>query len=184
MTKGDGFVSKFLKGIRGKQILVAGLCVLVAVSGFYRWKVDNDETVAVMSDEADVIDDTQTVAEDETEEYSDYFAKARYERDCARTEAAELLKVSSVDGEESEEILAKNRSMLESYAKSMERETAIENMVIAKGYSDCVAFVDDTGVRVIVKSDTLEAEGVAQIKDIVVTQTGAKATDIKISTKE
>ena len=43
-----------------------------------------------------------------------------------------------------------------------------ENMVIAKGYQDCVAFVDETGARVIVKTDSLKAESVAQIKDIVV----------------
>ena len=45
----------------------------------------------------------------------------------------------------------------------MEKETAIENMVISKGYQDCVAFVDETGARVIVKADSLKAESVAQL---------------------
>ena len=47
-----------------------------------------------------------------------------------------------------------------------------------------MAFVEDEGVRVVVKSDKLDAEGVAKIKDIVVEQTGVKATGIKISSKE
>ncbi len=179
-------MKKFLKGVRGKQILVSGLAVLVMVAGYYRWTVDkNAESVAVMSETKPSNDEVQPIVTDENQSgMSDYFAKARYERDCARSEAAELLKVSNTDGETSDELAAKNIEILEVFAKNMEKETAIENMVIAKGYRDCVAFVDDNGIRVVVKSDSLQAEGVAQIKDIVVEQTGAKATDIKISTKE
>lgn len=179
-------MKKFFKGVRGKQILVSGLALLVMVAGYYRWTVDKDaESVAVMN-EAQPSDEKvdKIPTEDNKSGMTDYFAKARYDRDCARSEAAELLKVSNTDGENSEELAAKNIELLETFAKNMEKETAIENMVIAKGYRDCVAFVDDTGVRVVVKSDSLQAEGVAQIKDIVVQQTGVKATDIKISTKE
>lgn len=180
-------MKKFLKGVRGKQILVSGLAVLVMVAGYYRWSVEkNEDIVAVMNEENPVQSEVKKIEQGEEQglEVGDYFAKARYERDCARSEAAELLQVANVDGAENAELAAKNREMLEVAAKNMERETAIENMVIAKGYMDCVAFVDDTGVRVVVKSDSLEAEGVAQIKDIVVEQTGVKATDIKISTKQ
>ncbi|MBR5156031.1 MAG: SpoIIIAH-like family protein [Clostridia bacterium] len=179
-------MKKFLTGIRGKQILVAGLAVLVAVAGYYRWAIEKDgTTVAVMNETKNQDGLEQPLStEKQQENMTDYFAKARYERDCARSEAAELLKVSNTDGENAEELAEKNLEMLEVFARNMEKETAIENMVIAKGYQDCVAFVDDAGVRVVVKSDTLQAEGVAQIKDIVVDQTGAKATDIRISTKE
>ncbi len=179
-------MKKFFKGVRSKQILVSGLAVLVIVAGYYRWTVDkNPESVAVMNEAQSSDNSVEQIPTDENQSgMSDYFAKARYERDCARSEAAELLKVSNTSGENSEELAAKNIEILEVFAKNMEKETAIENMVIAKGYRDCVAFVDDTGVRVVVKSDSLQAEGVAQIKDIVVEQTGAKATDIKISTKE
>lgn len=168
--------SKIFKGTRGKQILVTGLAVLVIVAGYYRWNVEGDvESTPVMSESVENAENDNQAAD------LDYFAKARYERDCARSEAAELLKVSNMDDEIA---LEKNRKMLETYAKSMEKETAIENMVIAKGYQDCVAFVDETGARVIVKTDSLKAESVAQIKDIVVEKTGLDPTEIKISTKE
>lgn len=180
-------MKNFIKGIRGKQILVAGLSALVVVAGVYRWsQMKEGESIVVNTDAT--IQDTQVekiepLNKAEDDYTTDYFAKARYDRDCARSEAAELLKVSATDGAESDEIIARNRELLEQYASDMKKETAIENMVIAKGYSDCVAFIDESGVRVVVKSDTLQKEGVAQIKDIVVQQTGAKATDIKISTK-
>ena len=180
-------MKNFIKGIKGKQILVAGLSALVIVAGVYRWTQTRDmESIVVnnaVSDPGIQVEKIVTADEKNDDYTGDYFAKARYDRDCARSEAAELLKVSVTGGEDSEEIALKNREMLEKYASDMKKETAIENMVIAKGYSDCVAFIDDSGVKVVVKSDTLQKEGVAQIKDIVVQQTGAKTTDIKISTK-
>ncbi len=173
-------ILKAFKGTRGKQILVTGLAVLVIVAGYYRWNVDGGiESTPVMSESVE--NEGNINSEKEQDVPSDYFAKARYERDCARSEAAELLKVSNMDDEIA---LENNRKMLETYAKRMEKETAIENMVIAKGYQDCVAFVDETGARVIVKADSLKSESVAQIKDIVVEKTGLDPTEIKISTKE
>ena len=169
-------ILKAFKGTRGKQILVTGLAILVIVAGYYRWNVDSGiESTPVMSENVENAENNEQATS------SDYFAKARYERDCARTEAAELLKVSNM---EDEIALESNRKMLEAYAKNMEKETAIENMVISKGYQDCVAFVDESGARVIVKTDSLKAESVAQIKDIVVEKTGLDPTEIKISTKE
>lgn len=168
-------MKKFFGGVRGKQIFVSGLAILVLAAGYYRMNFDKNAAFPVSGDEIqldmkeDVADNAQT----------DYFAKARYERDCARSEAAELVKVSAEDGEETAEVSEK----LAKYAKNTEDETAIENMVKAKGYADCVAFIDDAGVRVVVKGEGLDAESVAKIKDIVVEQTGVRATEIKISNK-
>ncbi len=170
-------MKKLLGGVRGKQILVSGLAVLVLAAGYYRWSVGKDFTALPTANDALPAENAETAAEGDSN--ADYFSKARYERDCARSEAAELVKTAAQDGEENKDTSEK----LAKYAKNTESETAIENMVKAKGYADCVAFVDDAGVRVVVKSEGLEADGVAKIKDIVIEQTGVRATDIKISNK-
>lgn len=174
-------MKKFLRGVRGKQVLVSGLAVLVLVAGYYRWSVDrNSEIMPVMNETLPQSNnEAETTKAEENE--NNYFAKARYERDCARSEATELLKASAQNGDENGGLATAEK--IAEYAKNIEAETAIENMVIAKGYADCVAFVDDSGVKVVVKSDKLEAEGVTKIKDIVIQQTGARATEIKISGK-
>lgn len=174
-------MKKKLNGVRGKQILVSALAVLVIVAGYYRWSTDKGGTVTVTNDAlpTEATGDAPTAEPDG----ADYFAKARYERDCARSEATDLLKVSSND-ENNKEASVNSAEKLAKYAEITEKETAIESLVKAKGYSDCVAFVEDNGVRIVVKSDKLDAEGVAKIKDIVVEQTGVKATGIKISNKE
>ena len=61
-------------------------------------------------------------------------------------------------------------------------ESRIESLVIAKGYQDCVAFINDGGVNVIVaKTETgLESADVARIRDIVLGETGAAADSIRV----
>ena len=61
-------------------------------------------------------------------------------------------------------------------------ESQIENLVIAKGYADCVAFMGDNSVSVVVSAanDGLQTEDVAKIMDIVLTETNYTADQIKI----
>ena len=178
--KGLLFMKKRLKKVKGKQILVSALAVMVIASGFYRWTAgDTDgETVAVTNDELPM-EDLEPTEETSADGETDYFALTRYERDCARSEEVELLTVAA---EYDEENLA-TAEKIEKHEKDAESEMAIENMVKSKGFEDCVAFVDDEGVKVVVKATGLEAKGVAEIKNIVMELTGVKPTAIKISNR-
>ena len=62
------------------------------------------------------------------------------------------------------------------------KEAQIENLVTAKGYTDCVAFMGEDSISVVVSSDTgeLTAEDVAKITDIVVGETKFSAGDVKV----
>ena len=61
-------------------------------------------------------------------------------------------------------------------------EAQIENLVVAKGYSQCVAFLSDGSISVVVSgvTDGLADTDVAKIGEIVMEQTGLKADQIKI----
>ncbi|MBO4940977.1 MAG: SpoIIIAH-like family protein [Clostridia bacterium] len=170
-------MKKFFKGVRGKQLLVSVLAVMVIVAGYYRWSVEQNESLTVTNEVLPI--EEQGEKEKGTVD-EDYFSRARYERDCTRSEAVEILTVSAISGDASAETNAK----IEQYAQSAEKESVIENMIMAKGYADCVAFVDDESVSVVVKAENLDKSGVSKIKDIVVGQTGMKATQIKISSKQ
>lgn len=179
-------MKKMLKKVRGKQILVSVLALMVIASGFYRWSLGKEEgnTVAVANEELPVeevadMEENETAQETSVNEETDYFALTRYERDCERTEAVEILTVAAEYDKEN----TSTKEKLEKHAKNAENETAIESLIKSKGYEDCVAFVSDEGVRVVVKATGLDAKGVAQIKDIVIETTGVKATAIKISNR-
>ena len=62
------------------------------------------------------------------------------------------------------------------------QEAQIENLVTAKGYADCVAFLGDDGISVVVSTDSgeLTAEDVAKITDIAMSETGLSASSVKI----
>jgi stage III sporulation protein AH len=62
----------------------------------------------------------------------------------------------------------------------MDKEMIIENLIKAKGFKDTVAFVNDDKVNIVVQSDGLIPSQVAQIQDIVVSQTGVAVEKIKI----
>ena len=113
---------------------------------------------------------------------SDYFASARLTRQQARNNAISLLQ-EAAEQENADANVANEASqgiqVLASYTLA---EAQIENLVTAKGYTDCVAFMGDECVSVVVstKSGDLTAEDVAKITDITMTETGLPAGNIKI----
>ena len=125
-----------------------------------------------------------TEAVDETGVYtgSDYFASARLTRQQARDNAISLLQ-EAADQENAGESVANEASegiqVLASYTM---KEAQVENLVTAKGYRDCVAFMGEDGVSVVVSTDSgeLTAEDVAKITDITVSETGCDPAGIKI----
>ena len=61
-------------------------------------------------------------------------------------------------------------------------EAQIENLVTAKGYTDCVAFMGDDSLSIVVSTadGTLNSTDVAKITDIAMTETGYAASAIRI----
>ena len=63
----------------------------------------------------------------------------------------------------------------------MEMEFTIESLIKAKGFNDVAVTVHKGSVNVIVDADSLSAEQVAQILDIVRSETGEPASNVKVS---
>jgi len=111
-----------------------------------------------------------------------YFASARLNRQQARDSALGMLQetVSSEGAEETAKLEA--GTAIETLAASTVSEAQIENLVIAKGYADCVAFISDNGVSVVVSAteNGLQDADVARIAEIVTNETGVPASQITI----
>lgn len=113
---------------------------------------------------------------------SGYFASARLNRQQARDSALDILRetMSSESAEEQAKLEAS--TAIETLAAATMSEAQIENLVIAKGYNDCVAFISEGGVSVVVsaKEGGLQDADVARITEIVTAETGVPASQIKI----
>jgi stage III sporulation protein AH len=61
-------------------------------------------------------------------------------------------------------------------------EAQIESLVIAKGYTDCVAYISDEGISVAVAAPEggLKQEDVAVIADIVIAQSDFEMGNIRV----
>ena len=113
---------------------------------------------------------------------SDYFASARLNRQQARDSALSILQSAAADETADETMKAETAMAIQDLADYTVSEAQIENLVTAKGYADCVAFIGDESVSVVVSSGGAELTDadVARITEIVTGETGCAASQVKI----
>lgn len=171
-----------------KKNLVATAVLLTVCGGIYvNWLFTENETAANLTDTLDadkiIATDTQvseTGMADNTTTMSDYFAAVRLSRQQARDSAVGLLQEAMAYTDSAE--AAQTNEQLESLVNTALCEAQIESLVIAKGYTDCVAYISDDGISVAVSSPEggLQSEDVAVIADIVLTQSEYVMDDIHV----
>ena len=113
---------------------------------------------------------------------SDYFASARLNRQQARDSALSILQDAAADETADETVKAETAMAIQTLADYTVAEAQIENLVTAKGYADCIAFISDNSVSVVVSSGGAELTDadVARITEIVTGETGCTADQVKI----
>lgn len=112
----------------------------------------------------------------------DYFATASVNREEARDNSLSILQKTVNDPKASKDAVDAASKSITAMASATLQESKIESLVTAKGYTDCVAFIGDNSVSVVVKAknNALKASDVAKITDIVVGETKFSAGDVKV----
>ena len=87
-----------------------------------------------------------------------------------------LIESKDVSAEQRTELALKTAAM----ADAIEAEGKIENLIKAKGFKDCMVYYDTERVDVIVKTNGLLSNEVAQMKDIIVKEVTVPAENIAI----
>ena len=154
-----------------RNTVIATMAVLVCAAVALNWKFSGQEDGA-----------EESVNETEVYTGSDYFASARLTRQQARDNAIGLLQ-EAAEQENADQSVANEASQgIQVLASYTMKEAQVENLVTAKGYKDCVAFMGDESISVVVSTGTgeLTAEDVAKITDIAMAETGLDAGGIKI----
>lgn len=163
------------KGINAKNAIVAGCLVLIAVAGYLNIRYGGAEEVPV--------DDPESGAVNEITESENFFASAQIDRERARGEALEVLVNITEDESASETAKSDAFVQMERIANETSWEIDIENLVKAKGFSECVAIISQDGANIVVESDGLTAGEIAQIKEIVYLESDIQPKDVKIIEK-
>lgn len=172
-----------------KKNLVAAAVLVTVCGGIYvNWLFTEDQATANLTDTLDadkvISTDTYTSADsnvsDADSTMDDYFAAVRLSRQQARDSAVGLLQEAMAYSDSAE--AAQSSTQLESLVNTALCEAQIESLVIAKGYTDCVAYISDEGISVAVASPEggLQSTDVAVIADIVMTQSDYVMDDIYV----
>lgn len=152
---------------RTKIIILSAMIVLLGVTGYLNIMLNNSVKQA-----------NTNVAS------TSYFSSYRTNRESTRDQ--ELMYYDAIiESEASTETAVKAAEDAKlSLIKTMEKELAVENLIIAQGFSDCVISIGDSKVSVIVKGTSLTESEVAQICNIVIEQLGVTYRNILVYSAE
>lgn len=135
------------------------------------------------------------MAEDEVQNYGDaqlvattaksatkYFEETRLSRQKSRDEALDVLQKSLKNAKISDAEKTQATEKLSKIIQDITTETDVENLVKAKGFADCVAFISDDKISVAVQpsNGNLSKQNVAQIRDIVLNKTSVSTQNIVV----
>lgn len=173
-----------------KNLVAAGILVTVCCGIYLNWiggggtdTKDLAETLnsdKLMNDSLLVMGDQAEALPPEENNITDYFAAVRLSRQKARDSAVTLLQEAMSYGDE--QANQETNAQLEQIIQTALVESTIESLVIAKGYTDCVAYISEDGISVAVASPEggMQQADVAVIADIVLSQTQLELTQIRV----
>lgn len=176
-----------------KNLLAAGVLFVVCAGIYMNWMYSSSESVGNLTDmlnaekvlsENGIILDVSVDADDSgtgsTNTITDYFAAVRLSRQEARDSAVSILQEAIALGES--EGAVQSGAKLDEIVQTALCEAQIESLIIAKGYTDCVAYMSEDGISVAVAAPEggMQQTDVAVIADIVITQTGMTMEDIRV----
>lgn len=189
---------------RGAVYGVIGLMLCVAV--YLNWSYFQSPDTLTIADQAaaeatgsiygavTAVDHTETADSEEeknnekTSESSDtkqtdYFAQARLSRETARDEALTMLRETVSSDSASEDAKKQASEKITQIAGNTVKEERLESQLKSKGYADAVVYISDETISVIVSSPKggLNASSTAAISDMVLSETGAQASMLRVS---
>lgn len=174
-----------------KNLVAAAILVTVCTGIYVNWlyteqstaadltdtldaeKVMSDDTLLLTGEDAVSVDSAATTA-------SDYFAAVRLSRQQARDSALTLLQDAAVNSDQTK--AQESAQELEDIVQTALTEAQIESLIIAKGYTDCVAYMSSEGISIAVSAPEggLQQQDVAVIADIVMSQSEYTLDEIRV----
>ena len=188
--------SKNTKISKKRSLILASLVLALATAVYLNWQFSSNKEMSITDEvmstkelgQAQFVNNSQ-VCDSKPEndnnqngEVKDkgYFDKAKAERQKARDESTETIKEILDDTKSSEETKAEAVKKAGEISKRIEQESNIENLVKAKGFSECLAFLQNDECSIVVGEGELNENTAVAIKDIVCGQAGISPDKVKI----
>ena len=142
-----------------------------------------DMAEASVDENGDPID-SETVGEAVLTNASVTLSQAKLNREQIRSKAKEML-LEIINNENLSEDAKKDAvDKMISMTEQMEKESAAETQLAAKGFADAIVSISDESVDVTLAIDSLTDTQRTQIEDIIMRKTGCELQDIVITTTQ
>lgn len=166
-----------MKKIKKRGAVYGVIALLLCAAVYLNWSYVDAPDELLAAGETDT--DSASTSADGGE---DYFAASRLSREQARDEAVSTLRELSESEEADQAAKDEAAAQISALADDSVTEANIESLIRAKGYADAVVMIGDSSVNVVVAPPDggLQATDVTVIKDIVVSETGVTAGQVKI----
>ncbi len=148
---------------------------------------DNKNEMKILG-EAAFVDSNEQIEESlsassEVAEYDTYFSVMQIDRQRSRDEAYEILQNVIDSADSMPDVKEQAYAEMMEMANNITVESNICSMVKAKGFEDCITVINGDNINVIVKTNGLLTNEVAQIKEIAVNESGFSPENIRIVEK-
>ena len=171
-----------------RNIVIAAVLVFVGAAVYLNWSYNSrwgaaDAAMSAAEDAAMSAAEEEYLAASASGSVSSiYFDRARLTRQSARDDALQLLEMTCGGEDVSQEVIDESMRQINAIAERNLQETLLENELLAKDFTDCVAFVSDDGVTVAVPAplEGLTDVQVAQITETVLANTDFDAAALNI----
>lgn len=197
--------------IKKNQVIITALVLMIGTAGYLNFVDNRaaEPSQVVLNDDSDIsglvpdidlygeatINEVEAVnAEANAEEDeagkavfvnnnndTSYFVQAKLEREQARAKQKDILTemINNTNIDQNKKSDAADEML--KIQERIEKETAAEAMIEAKGFKEVYVRIDDDTVDVVVNKTELSESEIAQIEDIVKRKTGASVDKIRIS---
>ena len=179
-----------IKKLNRKAVIASGAVVIIGVAvllNFLLLPADAAKDKKKLNPVVDLTDVSGAITDKNSKDTSaesstkqDVFAKMSLERQQARDEAMEVLNAVAESDTAVDAMKEEAMNEIQKIAKDIECEANIESLVKAKGFEECVAVINGDSAQVIVKTDGLMENEVAQISEIVYQQANVVPNNLHI----
>lgn len=172
-----------------KHLILATLVLALGTAVYVNWQFTGSDTNSTTKElgAASLVNATASATSDESVETSalsksqkNYFATERLKRQSTQDKvtdtANEVLKLKDTDEDE----LTQAQKSVENILKTFTIQDSIESIIKAKGFSECLCYISDEGVTIIVPDSELNDGSVLVIDDAVTSHYEVDFDDISI----
>lgn len=183
-----------------RNVVVAAIMLFVCAAVYLNWSYNQEVDAGAESAQGKLLGEAALVSSETDDplltgsgendgaamesaaEQTGYFSTARLNRQQARDAALSLLRDAAAEEGVDQTVKDEANASIQTMANNTLTEAQIENLVTAKGYSDCICFMDDSGVSVVVAAveGGLTGTDTARIAEIVKEKTGLSTSMVKI----